>query len=428
MDRGADGAQASWRFPAAVGLVLLAVLGVAHIVNIGVFEDNSGDYGWYYRPVAERLVDGDGLTGADGEAAVRYPPGYPLLLAAAIGAGRVVGVGSATSAVAASLVLAVGCGVLLASIARALFGRTVAIASVAVWATYPLNLYVLTQPGSEVPFLLLLLVAVRLLLPVLDGRTASWRTMAAVGAVLGVASLVRPVGPVALVAVAVAVALRTDLARRVRVQQVAVAAAALVVVVAPWTIWASAQTGDLVPLSTGGPPSMADGLRLGAGDPDTAGRVPMPASSRAVTEAATEAPLGSTTEIASFVGEQVQERPGGVAGLLAVKAARSWYGTEAVRNDGLVALVQAAYLLLIGVALARVGRRAGATGRRFSWFAAALLAVSWLVTALVLPLFWYVMPAINVALIAAGAVPVAVAARLMPGRVSDPLAAPLPPG
>lgn len=414
MDREGGTAGAAWRFPLVVGLVLLVVFGAAHLVNRDVFETSTSDYGTYYRPVAEQIADGDGIVTSAGEPGIRYPPGYPVVLAAAIALGRVIGIGTATAALVANLFTTVGCGALLAAVARSLFGRPVAIASVAIWATYPLNVYVFTQPGSDPLFILLLLAAVGVLLPVLDGRPASWRVLAGAGALLGLASLVRPIGPAALVAVAVAIAVRSDLSRRVRLQQFATTVAALVLVVAPWTIWASSQAHELTPLSTGGPPSVADGLKLGAGDAATAGRVPMPAASREITDAAAAAPLRTGGDIARFVGDQAQERPFGLAGLLGVKAVRSWYGTESVRHEGLLALLQAAYLVVIAAGLWQVSRTRGSTGRRFAAFSLALLASFWAVTTLVLPLFWYVMPAINVALIAAGAVPLAVAARIRP--------------
>ncbi|ETW93438.1 MAG: hypothetical protein ETSY1_39235 [Candidatus Entotheonella factor] len=48
-------------------------------------HNESTDYAHFYEPVARRLLQGEGLTEANGAPAIRYPPGYPILLAGVFG-------------------------------------------------------------------------------------------------------------------------------------------------------------------------------------------------------------------------------------------------------------------------------------------------------------------------------------------------------
>ena len=53
--------------------------------------DENSDYVAFYEPVAEGILDGRGLTLPDGSLAIRYPPGFPALLAGVFDSGALLG-------------------------------------------------------------------------------------------------------------------------------------------------------------------------------------------------------------------------------------------------------------------------------------------------------------------------------------------------
>ena len=76
--------------------------------------------------------------------------------------------------------------------------------------------------------------------------------------------------------------------------------------------------------------------------------------------------LDTLGDVGSFMASELRRRPVGVAELVALKAARSWYATDSHRNERLSLGVQLLYLTLIaysGVRAYRAGRRDEADGR-----------------------------------------------------------------
>ncbi len=387
----------------------LALVAVGLLLIFGAFrwgvEDHlstgSSDYDSFYRPVAERVLAGHGWTDAAGRPATRYPPGEPALVAGVLRAGRSLGVQGDLPVDLVDLALAVATGVGLFWVGRRLFGRSVGWATAAVWGLNPLVLYVYSQPGTEVPYTALLVAVVALLVPAFERRPLGVGRLLAVGALCGAASLFRPVGALLVVAVlALLVAGRPAGGRRALVVGGAVVAAA-VVVVAPWVAWSSAQEGRVVPLSTGGPASVRDGLTFAVA-PDGVPRTWLPPGAADVVRQARaeRASLDSAGADLRFLGHQATTRPFGLAGYIGWKGGRAFYGSESFRYEPLVALAQVVLLALVAVGYRR--SRGTTSGRRFGLFALLLLGLNWLAAVAVLPIFWYLMPSLAIASILAG--------------------------
>ncbi len=60
----------------------------------------------------------------------------------------------------------------------------------------------------------------------------------------------------------------------------------------------------------------------------------------------------STWDLLRIASGQVRERPAGMAGLVLLKAARSWYGTDSQRLEGVILLLQLVFLTPAFAALA----------------------------------------------------------------------------
>src|SRR5207249_948831 len=55
-------------------------------------EEIGSDYTTFYEPVGRSVLEGYGLVRNDGALALRYPPGYPLVIAALFGTAHLLGV------------------------------------------------------------------------------------------------------------------------------------------------------------------------------------------------------------------------------------------------------------------------------------------------------------------------------------------------
>jgi len=390
-------------------LAAMAVIVTPILVPASVASRSQGDYVSYYRPVADRLLAGHGLAhGApDGGPALRYPPGEPLLVAATLRVSRAIGLSDGVGQRLVTMLLMGAACVLVWAIARRTFGDAPALVTAALFIVYPANRFVAMRLNSEVPFMVLVFGSTLLVVSAAErsaGRSIAWRSAAA-GALLGVALLVRPIG----VAFVVPMLLVIGVPRRVDRASVARAAlflGALLVVVGPWILWASGQGQGFVPLSTGGRPSVIDGLSYGLpGREPGRSWVPGPARS-AMSDAAARAAAPRPPSVPSLVGSVARHHPLGFAELVGLKAARAWYGTESERSEWLVALVQAPFLgLTAWGALLALGEGARTRGRGLAMLLLGILLATWILTVCVLSIAAYLAPVIALGFALAGVGP-----------------------
>lgn len=135
-------------FVASVGITLL----FWNLLPPSYHHNESTDYKHFYEPVARRMLSGEGLTEADGTLAMRYPPGYPILLAGAFGVAQGLQLPEVV-VLAAMTLLCVGLSsVFVFLMARSVWAPGAALGVALIWTTYPCLLWLTKQPNSELPF------------------------------------------------------------------------------------------------------------------------------------------------------------------------------------------------------------------------------------------------------------------------------------
>lgn len=368
--------------------VFVAVVAATTLFRLVLPDDlganESTDLTTVYLPVAERLLDGEGLTTPDGAPALRYPPGYPVLLAAASAATDPLGLDPQQAATALALLSTGSAGVVLWALSRRAFDERVALVAVGVWCLHPVHLWLAKQPNSELPYEVLLYGAVLASTPALRSQ-ASLRSAASAGGLLALATLVRPSALALLPALAAALwLLERDRPRRGRAARAGALVGTFVLVLAPWTWWASTQAGQVVLVADAFEVNVVEGLSLGIDSRADADGLLVPDGARglAVDTWEQEGDLQDGAALREHVGEQARDEPGAMAQLLGVKLARSWYANEAGRWEALVVLVQAAGAIVVGAG-AVLAWRAGGPARRYVALASALVLAGWASTVLV---------------------------------------------
>ena len=208
----------------------------------------------FYYLYGQQLANGLGYRLLDGAPTAYYPPGYPIALAPFMWLGYRWPLNTFTSpevGIVATLNIAWQLGTIALTyfVARRVTGRPVAgYLAAGVLALWPNLIFHTAAALTESLFLCLLLIA--LLLAVQAPWGLGWERwrIVAVGGVLGVATLVRPVtAPVFPLLVIVFLVARAGW-RRAIVQTVAIGAVAVAVLV-PWAI-RNAVVMDQVTLST----------------------------------------------------------------------------------------------------------------------------------------------------------------------------------
>ncbi|HML00474.1 MAG TPA: glycosyltransferase family 39 protein [Acidimicrobiales bacterium] len=413
------------RRPWMVGLGLFAlgglVMGCALAFAPASLRPAGGynDYLSFFKPVATNLLAGRGYTGLNGHIELHDPPGYPLILAFLYGAADLLGVGREGMVSVFTALCLAAAGVLIYRVTRVMFGRTVGIVASVLWITYPVEVEMAPYRFSEVPYTAVLYLTTLVFVDGAVRGVPTWRRMTMVGALIGIDALIRPQAILLVIPFGLALWFRSHQVerqddtvaasrvaagrtRRAGGRQRAVVGLCAVMVVAygvtisPWEIWVKVRTGDTVALSNSGPSAFINGMAIDLDPHDERGHVPLPAGVLALEKRvlAHQRSLTSMTKIASYMGHQLAAYPAPVLELLAIKAARSFYGTNSFSHETLIAVIQIPYLALMIAGLV-LAWRSGGMRRWMAVFAIAVVVYVWLVTISVLSIVRYMGPGLG---------------------------------
>ena len=371
------------RFPL---LSLSAVVAlVAHLLFLLLLpqpwrRNQSSDYMQYYEPVAQSLIAGNGFY-LHSKPALTYPPGIPMLYAAAFWAARRVDVSEANALRIVGGFLLTVSAVLVCLLAMRFFRWRVALLASGLWSTYPFHLWLTKQPDATSLFSVLLLTSALLFFAWSSKTQNGIRYGVLLGLILGVTALVKPFSiglPLAFVALAGVSPISGQ--RRSRIVFSACLLITYAATISPWEIWAWHVGGHWIPLCTNGSNALIDGLTFGTerGLPQVA----LPEGARAlVRDAASHYPqLKSTSSIAHYILTRVRQTPIAILELLLVKAARSWFGNESHTLERWIAIIQLVYLPFLLLGARTVWKYGDAPQKNFALLAIVFTAYFWIMT------------------------------------------------
>ena len=343
-------------------------------------RNQSSDYIQYYEPVAQSLIAGNGFY-LHSKPALTYPPGIPMLYAAAFWAARKVDLSEANALRIVGGFLLTVSAVLVCLLAMRFFRWRVALLASGLWSTYPFHLWLTKQPDATSLFSVLLLTSALLFFAWSSKTQNGIRYGVLLGLILGVTALVKPFSiglPLAFVALAGVSPISGQ--RRSRIVFSACLLITFAATISPWEIWAWHVGGHWIPLCTNGANALIDGLTFGTerGLPQVA----LPEGARAlVRDAASHYPqLKSTSSIAHYILTRVRQTPIAILELLLVKAARSWFGNESHTLERWIAIIQLVYLPFLLLGARTVWKYGDAPQKNFALLAIVFTAYFWIMT------------------------------------------------
>ncbi len=371
-----------WSLAVFVGTLLLA-----SAAGLILSDQVSTDYARYYAPRAREILAGSALRDENGLIHARYPPGYPLMLAGGFALADALGL---TERVMVTFAAATGLAIsaaILHQIAAHIFGLGPALLTAAVWSTYPFALWSAAGGQIEAFYMPFLFGAVCAALR----ASESGQRAAFAGVLAGLAMLIRPS--------ALGISLILGFWLTVRGRGWRRAAALLTasgLMILPWLVYVYTTNGALIPLSTGGVPSIIDGVTFAVRDSSVREQVTLPDGVMRLQTRILEGVRAQIDAPLRVVITELSADPASALQLIAIKAARAWYATDSRRFETASLFAQIAYLGMSGWAAARILRRHTPDGAR-PLLALILLIVAyhWLTTTAVLSILRYMLPAMG---------------------------------
>jgi 4-amino-4-deoxy-L-arabinose transferase-like glycosyltransferase len=388
---------------------LMIVAALSAFVQLGFWavlpsrlsDNESPDYSMFYEPVAHNIIEGRWFRTEDMRPALRYPPGYPLVLAVTFRAGAMFRISHGHALQCLAVLASVSSSLLVYAGARLVSDRPAAWAAALLWMTYPVYLWLTKQPNVELPFLPLFLGGFVLFLATQGADRPLRSPYLAIGLLIGLAALVRPIaialaGPLIIMLWVT----RTGWPRRQRLVLSLCLLLGNLAAVMPWEVWAWRQTGAVIPLSTGGLPGVLDGLTI------TEEAEPFPRPSPGLRSLMEDVDrrrpeLTSLGRVASYLAHELRDRPAAVFSLLSLKAGRVWYATDTQKGEKLIAAVQLPYLVLIASGLV-VSWRRGGRSRQAVGLTLLLVLYFWAMSFVVLSILRYMVPVFSCLMIFGG--------------------------
>jgi Dolichyl-phosphate-mannose-protein mannosyltransferase len=225
-----------------------------------------------YMILADHLASGDGYTygsAADQGTTAYYPPGYPMVLAAALWLVRLLpgDVSTFSVTVGLNVVLSVATIGLVFVLGRRLAGHRVGLVAAGIWALWPNLVFHSGVALTETLFLFLFVLLLVVVLADPEAARAPGRArLVTAGVLFGLCLLVRPVS---LVAGPAFLVLWWPLGLRAALWRVGVVGLAAVAVLVPWSVRSSLAMDEPVALSL----NLGDNLCLGHNPGATGGFV-----------------------------------------------------------------------------------------------------------------------------------------------------------
>lgn len=358
----------------------------------------NSDYRGSYEPMARNILAGRGPIYVHGTAIIRYPPGYPFILAGIFRLSRLLNV-SEGYVLSLFILICIGlASVFVFFIAQSVWGTFPALISPLVWASYPFVLWLTKEPTSEVPFIVFLYGGFCLFWYGLRRKRHAWLIYLLFGILVGFASLIR------LIAIGIGLVMGIILilvGRNMRLGLRLFLAGAILLgnlaAVFPWAALIYSSTGRIMPqLSMYGVSSIRDGLECAVTTKSWRKGFKLPQDVAALMKDVRlhHDELESFGNTVSFIKERLRRQPLTVAKLFLIKLARSWYGTNSNRFEIQIMLIQIPYLILI-LWSTIVACKQGGTAKQLAISIWLTVAYFWGMTISVLSILRYMTPAIG---------------------------------
>lgn len=384
---------------ATIGLLflvslLLSLVFLILFADIGPAEHQTpgSDYFVRYEPIAKSIREGRGVPFWQ-STYVTGTPAYPLFLIGVFIISEFFAVNELALVIFFNTIMT-GLGVcLFYRLIKELGEKKIAFLSAFFWAGYPLNLWLIKNPNTEVPFILVLFTALLLLIKGMR-REHLWSTLGS-GILLGIAILIRPFG------LYLPFILLPFFFLQKRVEQgclnpytssiVFLLGAGLIIM--PWILYASLTTGNFIPVVSIGPSATVIGLSyatVGNGEHLN----DLPRDVQMFMERVRNENLQTGREIFRFLLSEFIEKPIPFLKILGLKLMRSWYATYGMWWETKLILLQLPYLLTGGVGIyLALKKYKQYRNRIWIYVLLSLIAYFWFMTFLGLSIVRYMLPA-----------------------------------
>lgn len=380
-----------------LGSILCSVIFLVFLKNIGPAEHGvpGTDYFDRYEPIANNILQGRGIM-YRGEVLAYTAPGFPIILAGIFGLSQITGIDKLNLVVVFNIIFTAFSALFLFLAAGKIFNKKVALIASLLWMTYPLNLWFLKNPNTEVPFILLLYIGIFFYFSALQKRSPKIIFLA--GLFLGLASFTRITGLFLPLSLSLLSLLFLSGSRKKRFLLAAILLMGNLVAIFPWMVYSLSKTGSFISISREGPHSIIAGITWLSTIKAGGVQLILPDDVSALIERVKVTDLSSSGKLSQFFAQELINRPIPFLKLIGLKLVRSWYATSQQWWEDKILLVQSIYLIT-GIGGIIYGMRIYKDRIRSIILLLSIIFYFWAMTFVNISLLRYLMPAMGLVII-----------------------------
>jgi 4-amino-4-deoxy-L-arabinose transferase-like glycosyltransferase len=357
-------------------------------------QNDSRDYITFYEPVARNILNGSGFLLEDATPAIRYPPGFPIILAGIFGLSQTLGLPESTIySVFVLLCMGISSS-LLFLLSVKVWGLQGGWISTFIFMTYPFGLWLTKQPNSEIPFMVVFYASIYLFWLGMKKQKNPVLLLAISGVLAGIAMLIRPIAIcVGFIFFGLLLVLDKKRPFFLRFFLGAVLILGNILTILPWETWVFNHTGQAILLSTGSATSIKDGLTFAVESKNYNKIISLPGD---VIQLQKEFALEKDSMkhlggIFATVENHFFKEPLTVIKFFLIKTVRSWYGTDTGSMELPTFFIQLFYISIILLSMVILLHR---TAKKLDllilvW---SFVFYFWLMTIVVLSILRYMVP------------------------------------
>ncbi len=377
-------------FSLLVGLLFLFLFR-----NVGPEEHRipGTDYLEVYKPNTEYFLrEGRLQIGNGREDGSIVPPGYPLFLVTSFVIASWLRVSELSVVIIMNVLVGSLSVLLLFLIAEHVFNRKVALLASLLWATYPISLWFLKNPHTEVPFIFFLLAATLTFLVGFEQNKI--RVALAVGILLGIATLIRPIGLfLPVVFILIAIFRSWGLYWGKKIVFAAVLLGVYLMVLSPWIIYVFLNTEEFMLLGNYDTGSIEAGLMFAIRDHTLP--IAVPEGVQRIMEEVRDKNFSTKSDFVEYGIQKLRSDPVPFLQLLLLKAVRSWYATaQGWQEETRLLVLQLFYLIPACIGVFYVMRTPVVKWSSL-WLMLLSIGFFWFMTFSVLSIMRYMVPAMT---------------------------------
>jgi 4-amino-4-deoxy-L-arabinose transferase-like glycosyltransferase len=362
------------------------------IMPDGFSEVKAVDYNEFYKPVALNILSGKSIT-LDNVWATRNPPGFPYIIAFFGWFSHQLSLTFRNMIALMTLIFSAGSASLLFLIGERIWGKLGGFITALVWISYPISIYLSTQPNPEIPFIFFLLASIYLVFCAKDSRFPLL-CMFFAGIFIGISMLIRPLAIGLGAAIAFLYWFTSRPKSKIVLLGVLIFIMGNLLIIFPWEYVTYQKTGTIIPLANNGFNSMRDGWTYPADTKSYRELFDGPEDVKALARFIyDQSSTGHTSsEFLKLLIGSFENDPITFFKFTLFKITSPWYGTDSGKLDRYIMFFQLPYFICIISSLFLIMVNTHIPKSYFI-FATFITLYFWAMAFIALPILRYLLPA-----------------------------------